>query len=223
MLANPAKIEASLGRALAKPADGWFVLGASRSYGGTLLPQLPDRLRRGRHGQPSLGPWRETVADTELVLWRNEAHGLLHVAAAACPHMGAHLADGRVQDGCLVCPWHGLALTGSHGSWKELPVHDDGVLIWVQMNPHAPDSLDAPVLSKRPDLFLDGVIRVDGDVRARRCDRQSIGPMARHALPSVRVQRVTGDRRDRRCHRPAGVLQGGRKAFGRGHRPLRNS
>jgi nitrite reductase/ring-hydroxylating ferredoxin subunit len=123
----------------------------------------------------ALGPWRETVSDQELVLWRDRAAGPLHVAPAQCPHMGAHLADGHVADGCVVCPWHGLALSGSHGKWSELPVHDDGVLTWVQLDPSAADALNAPILPKRPDVFLDGVIRVDAacepaDVIANRLD-----------------------------------------------------
>jgi nitrite reductase (NADH) small subunit/3-phenylpropionate/trans-cinnamate dioxygenase ferredoxin subunit len=27
--------------------------------------------------------------------------------ADACPHMGASLADGRIEDGIVTCPWHG--------------------------------------------------------------------------------------------------------------------
>ncbi len=42
----------------------------------------------------------------DLVLWRD--HQGRHVADAYCPHLGAHLGHGgHVEDGCLVCPFHG--------------------------------------------------------------------------------------------------------------------
>jgi len=43
--------------------------------------------------------------DRKLVLWRDDdGH---HVADAFCRHLGAHLGrGGRVEDGCLVCPFH---------------------------------------------------------------------------------------------------------------------
>jgi phenylpropionate dioxygenase-like ring-hydroxylating dioxygenase large terminal subunit len=156
VLANPTRIQASLQRALKKPSGGWFVLGAARWFRGT-------------------GPWRETVNDQELVLWRAHKTGPLLSAPAACPHMGAHLADGRVADGCLVCPWHGLALREHHGRWRQLPVHHDGVLVWVQLDPGAPDATPAPLIPARPTVFLDGTIRRDAvcepqDVIANRLD-----------------------------------------------------
>jgi nitrite reductase/ring-hydroxylating ferredoxin subunit len=46
--------------------------------------------------------------DTDLVVWRDEGgDGDYHVFDAYCPHLGAHLGvGGRVDDGCLVCPFH---------------------------------------------------------------------------------------------------------------------
>jgi hypothetical protein len=162
--ANPRRIAAALARSQVKPSGGWLVLGASRRYE-----------RTAKHPRTPLGPWRETVADTELVLWRGTPHAPLRCAPATCPHMGAHLGDGFVRDGAIVCPWHGLALCERHGSWHELRVHDDGVLSWVQLHPDAPDATDRPILPRRPDVFLDGTIRRDAtcepqDVIANRLD-----------------------------------------------------
>ena len=33
--------------------------------------------------------------------------GRLHAIQDSCPHMGASLADGRVEQGAVVCHWHG--------------------------------------------------------------------------------------------------------------------
>jgi nitrite reductase/ring-hydroxylating ferredoxin subunit len=65
---------------------GWFSLGR--------LDELPT---------DAVAPIRAFGRD--LVLWRTQAG--FHVADAYCPHLGAHLGyGGRVDDGCLVCPFH---------------------------------------------------------------------------------------------------------------------
>jgi Domain of unknown function (DUF5914)/Rieske [2Fe-2S] domain len=175
--ANPTRIDAALQRALAKPSGGWYVLGASRSY------------RKG------FGPWSSVVADHEIVLWRtstgNQADPVLRAAPAACPHMGAHLGEGLVRDGCLVCPWHGLVLS-EHKQFREFPVHDDGVLSWVQLDPSATDALASPIIAKRPDVFLDGVIRVEAtceprDVIANRLDPWHGAHFHPYAFTGLRV------------------------------------
>ena len=48
----------------------------------------------------------------DLVLYRDDA-GEAHLVDAYCPHMGAHLGDGRVIDNTLVCPFHGFAFDGN--------------------------------------------------------------------------------------------------------------
>lgn len=55
----------------------------------------------------------------ELVLWRDgDDH---HVFDAYCPHLGAHLGvGGRVEDGCLVCPFHEWSF-GADGSNVAIP------------------------------------------------------------------------------------------------------
>jgi phenylpropionate dioxygenase-like ring-hydroxylating dioxygenase large terminal subunit len=65
---------------------GWFSLGR--------LDELPAE---------DVAPLRAFGQD--LVLWRSpDGH---RVADAYCPHLGAHLGfGGRVDDGCLVCPFH---------------------------------------------------------------------------------------------------------------------
>jgi phenylpropionate dioxygenase-like ring-hydroxylating dioxygenase large terminal subunit len=178
--ANPAKIEASLQRALTKPSGGWFVIGATRRF-------------RGK------GPFRAEVSDLELVLWRSTPAGPLSAAPAACPHMGAHLADGKIVSGQIVCPWHGLALgERRHGGWSPLPVHDDGVLIWIQMNPLASDALPAPIIAPRPLNFFDGVIHRDvicepQDVIANRLDPWHGAHFHPYAFSRLRVINETDD------------------------------
>lgn len=34
-----------------------------------------------------------------------------------CPHMGASLSDGHVEDGAVMCPWHAWRFRLSDGLW----------------------------------------------------------------------------------------------------------
>jgi nitrite reductase/ring-hydroxylating ferredoxin subunit len=38
-----------------------------------------------------------------------------------CPHMGASLGDGWVEDGCVSCPWHAWRFQLSDGAWMDNP------------------------------------------------------------------------------------------------------
>ncbi len=38
-----------------------------------------------------------------------------------CPHMGASLVGGAVQDGCVSCPWHAWRFRLSDGTWCDNP------------------------------------------------------------------------------------------------------
>ena len=153
--ANPRRIEAGLAYAKSLPSGGWYVLASKRSLGP--------------------GPRAFVIAGRELVQWRGE-DGELRVAPDACPHMGAQLSTGRVCRGQLVCPWHGLELGDSpRGRWGTLPLFDDGVLIWVRLPEAGQIGSPRPFLPPRPEVYLDGVIELDGacepdDVIANRLD-----------------------------------------------------
>lgn len=38
-----------------------------------------------------------------------------------CPHMGASLSGGHVEDGCVTCPWHYWRFRLSDGAWADSP------------------------------------------------------------------------------------------------------
>ena len=146
-LANPAAIALSLAHARSKPSGGWLVLDASR----TLL-----HLRK---------PRKYWIDGQELVVWASGDGGRsrITVAPAPCPHMGADLSTAKVNDdGCLVCPWHGLVLSPEglrEPPWEPVRTFDDGVLLWVQLDPGAAGATASPFLPERPATFIDGVIR----------------------------------------------------------------
>lgn len=60
----------------------------------------------------------------DLVLYRAD-DGTPRVMDAHCPHLGAHLAvGGRVEGGCLRCPFHGWRFDGRSGECVEIPYGD---------------------------------------------------------------------------------------------------
>jgi hypothetical protein len=130
--ASPPLIQAMLKRGLSRPSGNWFVFAANH------------QVRADR-------PFGRSVAGRELVAWRDDT-GAVHVGPGACPHLGAPLAQAVMEHGALRCRWHGLLLTadGANG-WSPLPVHDDGVLIWVRLDDlggEAPSRL--PIVADRP-------------------------------------------------------------------------
>ncbi|KMS92086.1 2Fe-2S ferredoxin [Streptomyces regensis] len=131
--ARPGVIAEALKRARARPSGNWYVVGAS------------DGLREDR-------PLAGTVAGQEVVVWRGP-DGRPVGGPGACPHLGAPLRDSPVRCGTLRCHWHGLALDGTpDAGWTPLPVHDDGVLLWVRLDAVGGETpSEAPVLVRRPE------------------------------------------------------------------------
>ena len=56
----------------------------------------------------------------QMALFRSDLDGRIHALEAFCPHLGANLADGRVVDGTLRCPFHGWCLDG-FGNVTDVP------------------------------------------------------------------------------------------------------
>lgn len=47
--------------------------------------------------------------------------GRIHVLANRCTHRGAPLSDGRVEPGCITCPWHGSVFDLESGAVRRGP------------------------------------------------------------------------------------------------------
>lgn len=156
--ASPAVIRMALTRSARRPSGNWYVFGASR-----------DVLARK--------PFAAKVVGQELVAWRDD-HGTLHVGPAECPHLGADLSTGRTECGVLICPWHGLRLTGRRqAGWRPYPGYDDGVLVWVRLDDVGGEApTDRPVIVHRPPSpAIAAVARLEGtcepaDIIANRLD-----------------------------------------------------
>ena len=137
-------IEGVLKRVRKLPSGGWYVVAATDT-----LTDQPKFFYIDGH---------------ELSVWRSG--GRTSAVINRCPHMGAPLSEGRVRDGVLSCPWHGLEIAaGKHG--KFLETQEDGVLTWVRFGP-AKD-VDRPILAARPPRSIAGVIQFPA-----RCDPEDI-------------------------------------------------
>ncbi len=57
-----------------------------------------------------------------------------------CPHMGASLADGYLEDGAVACPWHAWRFSVRDGTWLDnkrlkvdcFAVHVEGDDIFIE-------------------------------------------------------------------------------------------
>ncbi|HUO37286.1 MAG TPA: Rieske (2Fe-2S) protein, partial [Mycobacterium sp.] len=130
--ADPAIIDAALQRSQRRPSGNWYAFAASTSV----------RAHR---------PFGTSVAGTGIVAWR-DGQGRVHVGPGMCPHLGADLATGTIDCGALICPWHGLRLTGKQEfGWQPLPSHDDGVLVWVRLDRVGGEKpTEQPIIGARP-------------------------------------------------------------------------
>ncbi|MDP8223380.1 MAG: DUF5914 domain-containing protein [Candidatus Lernaella stagnicola] len=127
---DPAFIRKALRHALQRPSGGWYV--------------VDDAVAIGTQ------PKSYEIDGRELVAFR--CNGRIVIGQNSCPHLGGPLAGGRIRDGKLVCPWHGLEIdpeTG-HDHWQAFPVYDDGLLVWVQMG-SKDEATPKPILAPRPD------------------------------------------------------------------------
>lgn len=111
-------------------------------------------------------PFAARLLGEDLVLWRDPA-GAVHAWPDRCPHRGARLSLGRVEDGHLECPYHGwqFAPSGQCVHVPALPaftppaahcvkafdVREAYGLVWVRL---APGEVELPPFAAEPDARL---------------------------------------------------------------------
>jgi len=172
--AEPSWIAGALARALDRPAGGWHVVGAAAA-----LRQRPLAVQ---------------VEGRALVLWRSPAG--VHATDDQCPHLGAAWSHGRLVQGSLVCPWHGLRLDPAAPCNALYPTHDDGALLWVQLPGEAP--LPRPVLPLRPASALVSVMSLPARCTPREVLENRLDPwhgahFHGHSFARLAVREQTDD------------------------------
>jgi len=59
------------------------------------------------------------VRQKDVAIFR--VNGALLAIDDMCPHMGASLSGGFVEDGCVTCPWHYWRFRLADGAWADNP------------------------------------------------------------------------------------------------------
>ena len=73
-----------------------------------------------RVGDVTEGEGRAFVVGDKLVaVFRDQ--GKFYALDDVCPHMGAALSGGFVNDGVVTCPWHAWRFRLSDGTWADNP------------------------------------------------------------------------------------------------------
>ena len=60
-----------------------------------------------------------TLHKKDVAVFRTK--GELFAIDDLCPHMGASLSGGYVEDGCVTCPWHYWRFRLADGAWADNP------------------------------------------------------------------------------------------------------
>ncbi|MBA4066331.1 MAG: nitrite reductase [Isosphaera sp.] len=81
---------------------------------------MAQRVVVGKVGDiPDGGSRVVTVGKKDVAVFRTG--GAFHAIDDLCPHMGASLSGGHVEDGCVTCPWHYWRFRLSDGAWADSP------------------------------------------------------------------------------------------------------
>lgn len=60
-----------------------------------------------------------TVGGKDVAVFRQK--GAFYAIDDRCPHMGASLSGGHVEEGVVACPWHYWRFRLSDGAWADNP------------------------------------------------------------------------------------------------------
>jgi len=81
---------------------------------------MPERKVIGQCSQIPDGAARTVQAGGKLVaVFRHQ--GQFYAIDDVCPHMGASLAGGHVENGIVTCPWHAWRFRLADGAWADNP------------------------------------------------------------------------------------------------------
>lgn len=73
--------------------------------------------------------------------------GVFHAMDDFCPHMGASLACGWIQEDSVACPWHAWRFSLHDGGWLDnpkikveiFPVHIEGDEVQIEIASNEPN------------------------------------------------------------------------------------
>ncbi|MFO0821935.1 MAG: Rieske (2Fe-2S) protein [Gemmataceae bacterium] len=81
---------------------------------------MAERIVVGKLSEIPVGGNRViTVGKKDIAVFN--VGGELFAIDDMCPHMGASLSGGHVEDGCVTCPWHYWRFRLTDGTWADSP------------------------------------------------------------------------------------------------------
>lgn len=93
---------------------------------------MPEFKMVAKVGEIPVGEAKTCVVDEKLVAIFNLG-GRYYAINDLCPHQGASLADGEVEDGVVACPWHAWRFRVTDGTWCDNPrIKTDSYEVRVQ-------------------------------------------------------------------------------------------
>ena len=79
---------------------------------------MPQRVTVAKVGDiPEGGAVVVSVRQKDVAIFN--VGGKLQAIDDMCPHMGASLSGGFVEDGCVTCPWHYWRFRLADGAWAD--------------------------------------------------------------------------------------------------------
>ncbi|WP_437185805.1 Rieske (2Fe-2S) protein [Planctomicrobium sp. SH668] len=86
----------------------------------TLFPDLPEFVAVAKLGDIPEGEGRTYPVNGKMIaIFFTD--GEYFAIDDACPHAGASLAAGWVEDGAVTCPWHAWRFCVKNGTWLDSP------------------------------------------------------------------------------------------------------
>jgi nitrite reductase (NADH) small subunit/3-phenylpropionate/trans-cinnamate dioxygenase ferredoxin subunit len=81
---------------------------------------MTDWTRVAKTTDIPIGQGRAVPFDDRMIAVFNEA-GVFHAIDDFCPHQGASLAEGYLDEGAVACPWHAWRFSIHNGEWLDNP------------------------------------------------------------------------------------------------------
>ncbi len=103
-------------------------------------------------------PYGCNVGDLPLIVWKNDKTNKLMTTINVCKHMGSKMDKGKIENGCLKCPYHGLEFSEKDTFGQTM--EQDGKIFWAY-NPIHKIPHKIPFFSN--PLYVNNFLQIDMD------------------------------------------------------------
>lgn len=82
---------------------------------------MADFVTVAKVGDIPVGTSKAVVVGQKTIAIFHQPGGVWNAIDDYCPHMGASLAEGTLENGVVECPWHAWQFRLSDGTWVNSP------------------------------------------------------------------------------------------------------